>query len=228
MKVYYDFHIHSALSPCADNNNTPESIIAMASVKGLDAIAVCDHNAIGNVLATMECGKEFGVTVLPAIEVQTAEEIHVVAIFKTFSSLQAFFNTLSFPPIKNDIESFGEQLIIDSENNIMGREERLLLVGANQGIYEITQSIIDMGGKAILAHIDRDANGILAILGAIPEDLAFSLIEFSSQASEEIKNKYKHFRSVINSDAHYLTDISSAENFIEADSLNIEDIFSAL
>ena len=187
MKVYYDFHIHSALSPCGDNNNTPESIVAMASVKGLSAIAVCDHNAIGNVLATIECGKEFGVTVLPAIEVQTAEEIHVLAIFKTFEKLQEFFNTLSFPPIKNDVKSFGDQLIIDSDNNIVGREERLLLVGAYQGIYEINERIIAMGGKAILAHIDRDANGILAILGAIPEDLAFSLIEFSSVASEKIK-----------------------------------------
>ncbi len=228
MKVYYDFHIHSALSPCADNENTPESIVAMASVKGLNAIAVCDHNAISNVLAAMECGEAFGVTVLPGIEIQTSEEIHVVALFKNFSDLQQFYYTLSFPPIKNDENTFGEQLIIDSDNNIVGKEERMLLLGANQGIYEVTQSIIDMDGKAILAHIDREANGILAILGAIPEDLPFSLIEFSSTASAEIRGQYSNFKSITNSDAHYLTDISSAENFIEAESFGIEDIFSAL
>lgn len=228
MKIFYDFHIHSALSPCGNDDMTPENIVAMASVKGLSAIAVCDHNAIGNVLATMECGEDFGVTVLPAMEVQTAEEIHILAIFPTYELLKAFFETLNFPPIKNNPDIFGNQLIIDKNNNIVGQEERMLLIGADEGIYQITERIITMGGKAVLAHIDRDANGILAILGTIPFDLPFSLIEFSHHATQELKDKFKQYKHIVDSDAHYLDDISNAENYLEAESTSISDIFNSL
>lgn len=228
MKIFYDFHIHSALSPCGNDDMTPENIVAMASVKGLSAIAVCDHNAIGNVVATMQCGEDFGVSVLAGVEVQTAEEIHVLAIFPTFEQLEAFFNTLNFPPLKNNTEIFGNQLIIDSDNNIIGEEERMLLVGADESIYQITERIIAMGGKAILAHIDRDANGILAILGAIPTDLQFSRIEFSHHATQELKENYKDYLHLVDSDAHYLENISDADNYLEAESASIEDIFNCL
>ena len=46
MMLYYDFHIHSALSPCGDADMTPNNIVGMASIKGLDAIAVSDHNTV--------------------------------------------------------------------------------------------------------------------------------------------------------------------------------------
>ncbi|MDO5479206.1 MAG: histidinol-phosphatase, partial [Clostridia bacterium] len=29
MKLYYDLHIHSALSPCGDNDMTPNNIVNM-------------------------------------------------------------------------------------------------------------------------------------------------------------------------------------------------------
>ncbi|MEG2203410.1 MAG: PHP domain-containing protein, partial [Christensenellaceae bacterium] len=45
MQIYYDFHIHSALSPCGEDDMTPNNIVNMAKIKGLDAIAVCDHNS---------------------------------------------------------------------------------------------------------------------------------------------------------------------------------------
>ena len=45
-KKYYDLHIHSCLSPCADNDMTPSNIAGMASLKGLDIIALTDHNTI--------------------------------------------------------------------------------------------------------------------------------------------------------------------------------------
>ena len=84
MKIKYDFHIHSALSPCADNDMTPVNIVAYAKFNGLDMIAVADHNAIENVETAIAAGKAYGVTVVPAVEVQTAEDIHVLCLFKTF------------------------------------------------------------------------------------------------------------------------------------------------
>ena len=42
MNIYYDFHIHSCLSPCGDDDNTPNNIVNMALIKGLNAIALSD------------------------------------------------------------------------------------------------------------------------------------------------------------------------------------------
>lgn len=56
MKAYFDFHIHSCLSPCADDEMTPNNIINMSLLKGLDAIAITDHNSIRNCEVCIELG----------------------------------------------------------------------------------------------------------------------------------------------------------------------------
>lgn len=228
MRVNYDFHIHSALSPCADDDMTPCNITAMAAVKELGAVCVSDHNAIANVRAAMECGEAFGVTVLPAVEVQTAEDIHVLAIFPEYGILEKFFNTLVFPDIENMPEIFGNQLILDCDNNVVGRENRYLLSGATDDIYAVCRRIIDMGGKAIPAHIDREANGILAILGAVPPDLPISRLEYSPYAGEELRARYALYGSLTDSDAHRLPDISDAVNALECEGLSPLEIFRAI
>lgn len=227
MSVNYDFHIHSSLSPCADDEMTPLNIVAMASVKGLDAICVSDHNAIKNVPTALECGEAFGVTVLPAMEVQTAEDIHVLAIFPKYEELESFFNTLHFTDMKNMPDIFGNQFVMDCDNEIVSVEERYLLSGAEEDIYTVCKRILDMGGKAIIAHIDREANGILAILGEVPPDLPFSALEFSPHASKELREKYARYKCVTDSDAHRLKDISDSGNVLNAGN-DIESVFDAI
>ncbi len=228
MRISYDFHIHSALSPCGDEEATPCNIVAMASVKGLDAIAISDHNAIGNVKTAMECGEAFGVTVLPAVEVQTAEDIHVLALFPDYEKLEKFFSTLNFPEIENKPDIFGNQYFYDSDNEITGEETRYLLSGATEDIYTVCLRIKEYGGKAVPAHIDREANGILAILGEIPPDLSFDALEFSPYADETIKDKYHIFRRLTDSDAHRPNDISDPVNFLEAEENSVEAVFAAI
>ena len=84
MELYYDLHIHSCLSPCGDNDMTPANIVGMAAVKGLDVIAVTDHNSCKNCEAAMAAGEEYGVLVVPGMEICTAEEVHAVCLFRTF------------------------------------------------------------------------------------------------------------------------------------------------
>ncbi|MEG1996651.1 MAG: PHP domain-containing protein, partial [Oscillospiraceae bacterium] len=62
---------------------TPNNIINMASLLGLDVIAVSDHNSAKNLPAVFKLGKKAGITVIPAIEVTTAEEVHVLCLFYT-------------------------------------------------------------------------------------------------------------------------------------------------
>ena len=53
----YDLHIHSALSPCAEKDMTPVTIVGLAKANGLDFVAVSDHNSIKNVEVAIRAGE---------------------------------------------------------------------------------------------------------------------------------------------------------------------------
>ena len=44
MKLYYDLHLHSCLSPCGSDDMTPADLAAMCALAGLDVVALTDHN----------------------------------------------------------------------------------------------------------------------------------------------------------------------------------------
>ena len=74
MKIYkMDLHIHSCLSPCADLDMTPRSIVETSLAKGLDGIALCDHNTIENATAAMRAGAQRGLHVFPGMEINATE-----------------------------------------------------------------------------------------------------------------------------------------------------------
>ncbi len=228
--LYYDFHIHSALSPCGDMDMTPNNIVNMAALSGLDTIALSDHNSIGNVRAAQEVGKGCGVTVIPAMEVETAEEVHILTLYPDMDSAEyaakKVYETL--PDIKNRAEIFGQQAYMDSEDNITGYEEKLLISPTMLSLNELYKLVKTAGGLFVPAHVDRHSYSILTNLGFIPEDLPIQHIEISKSTSDvesylesrQDLKKYKVFRS---SDAHYLQDIAQREAFLAVD--DIADIF---
>ena len=122
--IYYDFHIHSALSPCGDKDMTPNNIVNMAAIIGLDAIAISDHNSVGNVRAAMKVGEQVGVKVLAGMEVETAEEIHVLTLYETMEAAEEVAKRVydALPDIKNRPEIFGNQYYMDENDNIVGEE----------------------------------------------------------------------------------------------------------
>jgi len=207
MKYKYDLHIHSGLSPCAEKEMTPVNITAYAKLSGLDFVAIADHNAIANVEVALRAGEFYGINVVPAMELQTAEDIHLLCLFEKFEELEAFYLAVPFPFIKNRPDIFGEQLIFDEDDNIIGKEERLLLNSSTLGIDEARRLCERHGGVAIPAHIDRDSNSALMILGVVPEE--FKTVEISSKADDDFIKGYEKDRLVIiNSDAHMLDGIS--------------------
>ncbi len=206
MKIDYDLHVHSALSPCADDDMTPVNICGFARISGLDMIAVADHNAIGNVEVALKAGREYGVTVVPALELQTEEDIHILCLFETLEALKNFFDTLDFIALENRPEIFGNQLLFDEDNKVIGTEKRLLVAGAKISVSEVKERVEAFGGAAVPAHIDREANGVLNILGAVPEE--FTSVELSKSAPAVYQESYgANFRIITNSDAHNLNDI---------------------
>ncbi len=234
MKLYYDFHIHSALSPCGDEDMTPNNIINMSLLKGLDAIAVTDHNNAANCEACMELGRKNGIIVVPGMEVQTKEEVHVLCLFETIEKINSFQDELfkHFEWISNPEELLGRQLIFDENDELKGEEKRLLIHSVGLNIYALVELVHEHDGLAIPAHIDRKAFSLIANLGFLPPDLNVDALELSKITTHEkftAKNPmYKNFCFVSNSDAHYLHDISERDNWLEVDEKDIRSIFKSL
>lgn len=207
MKYRYDLHIHSALSPCAEEEMTPVTVVGQAALSGLDFVAIADHNAIGHVPLALRAGEEFGVAVVPAVEVQTREDIHLLCLFRTYGDLEKFFARIPVSERRNRADLFGEQLYFDEDDNIVGREERMLLDSAAITCEEVRRLAFEAGGVAVPAHIDRDANSMLKILGGVPEE--YPAVELSSRASAEELAFWRERKLVlVDSDAHTLDAMS--------------------
>lgn len=226
MKLKYDLHIHSALSPCADNDMTPANIVGYAKLQGIDVIAIADHNAIANVKVAMDVGRAFDVVVVPAMELQTAEDIHVLCLFENYNDLQSFYNSINFANIPNRAEIFGEQLILDEDDNVVDTEQKLLLVASKVSVEQVCLLAHQHNGIAVAAHIDREENGMVAILGAVAKD--FSIVELSPTATNGAQNYCQNKKIITNSDAHTLADIGKACGEIEAVERSVRGIMLAL
>ena len=235
MNVAYDLHIHSSLSPCADNDMTPNNIVNMSILKGLDVIAITDHNSCANVQAVVNCAKNTSLLVIPGIEIETAEEIHVICLFsdtRGAAEMQKLVYS-RLPNIKNKEEIFGEQLIFDEKDSLICKENRLLLTATDITINEVFDIVNnELNGIAIPAHIDRQANSIISSFGTIPQDIDVKCVEISNKDTESTINsdyiKLQCTKRIYSSDAHYLWDIHEREYFIEVESLTIENVIKAL
>lgn len=223
MKLFYDFHIHSCLSPCGDEDSTPNNIVNMALVKGLNVIALSDHNTGKNCPAAMAVGKKNGLVVLPAMELTTAEDVHVLCLFEKYEDLAAWeaYIQKTRLRVKNRPEIFGRQLIMNENDEIVGEEEDLLIVSSGIPIERVAGLVHGFGGIAVPAHVDKAANSVIAVLGAFDYGLGFRLVECAHETDVALPR-------IVDSDAHYLWDISEAEHCIEAETCSARGVFAAL
>lgn len=212
MNYSYDLHIHSCLSPCGDMDMTPNNIVNMACLLGLDIIAVSDHNTARNLPAVFAVAKEAGLTVIPAIEASSAEEVHVLCLFETLEDALAcsdeFYEHL--PPVINKPEIFGEQAILNEKDERVGTLDKLLINALDLGMDALLETVRRHGGLPIPAHADKSAYSIMANLGYIPEEYAFHCIEVKNLESDLPFQG----RRITDSDAHYLQDIAEPEHFL--------------
>lgn len=230
MKLAVDLHIHSALSPCGDNEMTPNNIVNMSYIKELDIISVTDHNTMLNIKAVHQVAKDKDILVIPGIEVTTKEEVHMLCYFKDLDSgiefSEEIFNSL--PKVKNKEELFGRQVILNSKDEEIGNIEKLLLNSSSYTIDELSKLVQKHQGIMIPAHIDKNNYSILSTLGFIPNDLNISTVEisknFNIENTEKLVNSNK-YNIIRNSDAHYLHDINEREFFIEVKEKSIENVF---
>ncbi|MBR2893516.1 MAG: PHP domain-containing protein [Clostridia bacterium] len=221
MKLYYDLHLHSCLSPCGDNEMTPYNLVNMAKIFGYDIIALTDHNTCKNCGSAMKVGEQAGITVVPGMELCTSEEIHCVCLFPSLEKAEAFSDYIrgTLPPVKNREKIFGEQLIMDTGDGILGKEEILLTTASSVSIDALPSLVEQYGGVCYPAHIDRSSYSIISSLGDFSPDLKVACFELTPQADEgHFLEKYpatkgKHI--IRSSDAHYLENMREPEFYLE-------------
>ncbi len=231
MKIQYDFHIHSCLSPCGDNDMTPQNIVNMSKIMGYDVIALTDHNTALNCPAVMKAGEEAGLTVIPGMELCTSEEVHVVCLFPDLDKALKFSDYVhsTLPPVKNRPSVFGEQLICNENDEIIGAEEKLLITASSISCMKVVETVNKYGGICYPAHIDRSSFSILSNLGTIDESFGFTCAEIYDMTKEtELKEKHPYINNlkiISDSDAHYLEKMRIPEYYMEVSELSIDKIF---
>ena len=212
-----DLHIHSVLSPCADRDMTPGNIVGMARILGLDVIAITDHQSCGNCATAMAISKAMGgPLVIAGMEVESAEEIHLLCLFPDLESAVACEETIraGMPDLPNRKDIFGEQWLMDEDDERVGEEPRMLLVACGMTCDEVAALVLSHGGVCIPAHLDREANSMLVSLGAVPPDFPTSVIEVSTRMDPvrflERHPELSRYGVLVNSDAHRLETLAIA------------------
>lgn len=206
--MYYDLHLHSCLSPCADEDMTPNNVTAMAALKGLQLIALTDHNSGGNLRAFEEAARERGLLFLPGIEVCTAEEVHILSYFPTVDAALRMGDWCREQLMgqKNQPQFFGTQRLLDSQDQEVGEEDALLIGALAQDLNQVCARVRALGGVPVPAHVYR-SYGLMTVLGFFPKDAGFRTAEI--KPGEQLPDGILPLHS---SDAHSLGAIAEPEH----------------
>ncbi len=226
-----DLHVHTCLSPCAEPEMTPRAIVRRAKEQGLDAVAICDHNSAENVGAVKKAGANLGVQVFGGMEICSSEEVHILAFFDNDEALfemQSIVYDHLFG--ENDAKYFGEQLILNEYDQVVGSTPRLLIGSTTMGVSEIVETIHGLGGLAVASHVDREAFSMIGQLGFIPEGLPLDALEVSWRcADSEIGDYRKYgFEVLRSSDAHVLQDIGRSFTTFQLETAEFSEVAMAL
>lgn len=211
-----DLHIHSCLSPCGDDDMTPGNIVGMARLNGLDIVALTDHNTVMNCPSFFKIADKYGIIPIAGMEITTNEDVHAICLFRDLNTAIDFGYLVDSKrfKMKNDVNIFGHQFLIDENDKIYSEEEYLLINASGLSLSEAYDEVKKRSGVCYPAHIDKSSNGIISMLGSFPPDPHFTAFELNDITSLSLmKSKYpilseRGLVHIASSDAHYLHKIS--------------------
>lgn len=225
-----DLHIHTCLSPCAELDMTPLRIVEKAVAKGLDIIAISDHNSAENVGVALEVAASKGLALLPAMEITSSEEVHVLAVFGTAEGA-AMMQDAVYKSLPEGTSSgvFGEQVVVNERDEVMEFNSRPLFGATSMGLSALVSEIRSLGGLAIASHVDRQAFGVIGQLGFVPDDVVFDAFEVTRPLeADALLGSHADVPRICFSDAHYLGDIGSRTTSFNMQEASFEEIRMAL
>ncbi len=214
-----ELHVHTVLSPCAEIEMLPPLIIMEAIERGINLLAITDHNGSANIQAVQQAAEGSGVTVLPGMELQTREEVHCLCLFDTIEQITEWQRMVdsALPSIPNRNEYFGDQLIVDKNGDFIDREQRLLLTSVDIPLAEASRRVHELGGLFIPAHVNRRVNGLLALLGFVPSDIDLEMLEISRHLKPAdavtVYPQLRDYPLIQNGDAHRLDELLGVNLF---------------
>jgi len=228
-----DLHIHTCLSPCCESGMSPRRIVEQAKLRGLDIIGICDHNSAENVACAKKIGEKEELAVIGGIEVTSQEEVHVLAFFDEDKDLFGLANLVyeNLPGV-NDERVFGEQIVVNEDDEVLSFNKRLLIGATVLPLQQIVARIHSLGGLAIASHVDRESFSIIGQLGFIPDGLELDGLEVSPRLS--LEKAQLRFGEALDlplvtfSDAHTLEDIGKSFTCLLIEEANIKEIGKAL
>lgn len=224
-----DLHIHSCLSPCGDLDMSPRAIVERSLERGLDLIALCDHNSAENAGAALREGARRGLPVLAGLEISSREEVHVLAIFDTEKQALTM-QDLVYRCLRgtNRPELFGDQVVANEFDEVEGFNDRRLIGATELDLKDVVREAHRLGGLTIASHVDRPSFSILSQLGFIPSDLDLDALEVSrhmlrGSVRREIP-EVGEFPIVAFSDAHFLDDIGRPHTLLFLEGPNVSEL----
>jgi PHP family Zn ribbon phosphoesterase len=228
VRVYAsDLHVHTCLSPCADEEMSPRNIVRTAVEASLDIIAVVDHNSGKNSRVVIEAAADLPLTVIAGMEVQSREEVHLLSLFASVEALEEWdaFIYEHLPDVHNDPDVFGYQPIVDKEGYVLRFEEKLLINSLGLSLEEVVKGVANRDGICIPAHVDREAFSIIGQLGYIPSGLPIAAVEITGDQRDMVPEGYE---VVTASDAHFLRAIGTKRTLFLLEAPTLEEIHRGL
>jgi PHP family Zn ribbon phosphoesterase len=214
-----DLHIHTVLSGCAEVEMIPPLIVQQAKRLGLGLMAITDHNACHNVEAVIQASEGTGIHVLPGMELQSKEEVHLLCLFDTVRQCYEWQKEVlkKLPNLANKEEAFGAQFVVDSSGEWVRTEEHFLAMSVDMGLEEVVAEVHSIGGMVIPAHVDRPSFSLLSNLGMVPDSLDVQALEVTPQFVP-VKGfqqwpQLKAWCLIVNGDAHRLQEIQNRTLF---------------
>jgi hypothetical protein len=179
-KFRADLHIHTVLSPCADREMLPSRIVGQARAQGLSILAVCDHNSARNADAVRRAAGRT-LRVIAGIEITTSEEVHLLGLFPRGAAATRVSERIrgSLPPLGVPLSWMGPQAVVDSLDQEVDRETKLLSGASGLSLAEAVALVHEEGGLAIAAHVDRPSFSVTSQLGFVPRDIGLDAVEVS-------------------------------------------------
>ena len=229
-----DLHIHTVLSACAELSMGPKDIVRKSIEQGLDIIAITDHNSAENAAAVIKAAESTDLLVIPGMEVYSRDEAHLICLFETVGDVLAFQHVIytALAEGEYDPSMFGEQIICDHDETILGESPRLLSLPVNLNLDQIADYIVEFNGIMIPAHVDRRSHSILRVLSFMPNNLPIHAMEIAHSYEKAClsfsilkSGKYSVIRS---SDAHDIDQIGSKYTFFKLEEKSFNEIGRAL
>lgn len=232
--ISYDLHLHSCLSPCGDDEATPAAIAGIAALNGLNAIALTDHNTCKNCEPFLKACEFYGIIGIPGMELTTTEEIHVVCLFENLSDAMRFDAYVydHLLDIQNNEKIFGNQLIVNEEDEVLGKIDKLLISATDIDFDDVYDLVHSFNGIMIPAHLDKTTTSLISQLGFIPPGAQFKTVEVKRLSNlHQLRKEHPYLNDckiISSSDAHYLKDINQPDNTILVKEASAHGVIEAL